>query len=220
MKATVKAVIFDFGNVLTLSPRPEEVLRLRELCRLPPELFTRLYGSLRLEFDRGTMAAGEYWSQMLQAGGLPPTPERIRSLLETDIRSWTRINRPMLRWSERLRRQGFSTAILSNMPREILVHLRRSFPWIQDFAAQVFSCDVGLIKPEPGIFAHCLSLLNLEPAETLFLDDNPENAAAATRLGMHALVYRSLQECARQIDEGFDLPGPEGQALPVEVAEE
>ncbi|ABF45411.1 HAD-superfamily hydrolase subfamily IA, variant 3 [Deinococcus geothermalis DSM 11300] len=51
----------------------------------------------------------------------------------------------------------------------------------------VASCTAGVHKPEPGAFEYALTRLGL-PAETvLFVDDRPENVAAARALGLQAV---------------------------------
>ena len=39
------------------------------------------------------------------------------------------------------------------------------------FDVEVFSCEVGLVKPEPAIYARCVQALGVLPAECLFVGD-------------------------------------------------
>lgn len=50
----------------------------------------------------------------------------------------------------------------------------------------VASCTLGVHKPDPGAFLHATSLLDVQPAEVLFIDDKLENVEAALALGMRA----------------------------------
>src|SRR5262249_28226766 len=47
----------------------------------------------------------------------------------------------------------------------------------------VFSCEVGLAKPEPAIYRLACERLDVTPAESVFIDDSPENVDAAVALG-------------------------------------
>ena len=52
--------------------------------------------------------------------------------------------------------------------------------------ARVYSCDIGVIKPDRRMYAAALEALNA-PAETcLFVDDKADNLAGAMALGIHA----------------------------------
>jgi putative hydrolase of the HAD superfamily len=217
MKQSVKAVIFDFGGVLSLHPRAAETRRMSAACGLAPEAFIRMFRELRPEYDRGTMSAADYWSRLLSAAGHAPERGLIVSLQAMDLASWTHARRPMVRWARRLRRGGWATAVLSNMPRELVAPIERRFRWLSEFAPRIYSCEVGRNKPEPAIFALCLSRLGLEAREALFLDDHPDNVAAARRLGLHALVFESPRQCALELAERFDLPELAPAPAPLET---
>jgi putative hydrolase of the HAD superfamily len=206
MKVKLQAVIFDFGHVLTLPPRPEHMAWLAERCGLGAEDFRRAFHELRPEVDRGTLPIPEFWTRMARRGGRTPDAELLRAMRERDLEAWTRPNRAMFAWAERLRQGGWATAVLSNMPPDFLPWLEQHFPEISRFHPAVYSCRVGLIKPEPGIYRYCLELLGLPAAEALFLDDMPGNVEAARGMGLHALQFRSMQALGRELAEGFALP--------------
>jgi putative hydrolase of the HAD superfamily len=206
MKQSVKAVIFDFGGVLSQHPRPAETRRMSASLGIDPEAFLRLFHELRPEYDRGRVSPGEYWDRLLNAAGRAPEGRLVASLQAMDLTSWTHVRRIVVRWASRLRRGGWATAVLSNMPRELMAAIERRFRWLSQFAPRIYSCQVGWNKPEPEIFKHCLSRLGLEAQEALFLDDHPDNVAAARRLGLHAVVFESPRQCARELAERFDIP--------------
>ncbi len=206
MKVKLKAVIFDFGHVLTLPPRPENQAWLAERCGLGQEEYLRAFHELRPEVDRGTWSLAEFWSRMIRRGGRTASAAELRELGEKDLEAWTRPNAAVFAWAAELRRGGWRTAILSNMPHDFMPLLREHFREVSHFAPAVFSCHVGLVKPEPGIFRHCLQLLDLPAGQALFLDDMPGNVAAARALGLHALQFHSVESSGAELAEGFALP--------------
>lgn len=209
MKVKVQAVIFDFGHVLTLPPRPENMAWLGERCGLGREEYLAAFHELRPEADRGTMSLPEFWERMARRGGRTVSGPLLRELAEKDLEAWTRPNPAMFAWAEELRRGGWRTAILSNMPPAFLPLIREHFPEAGRFSPAVFSCQVGLVKPEPGIFRHCLEVLGLPAEQTLFLDDMPVNVAAARGLGMHALEFHSVEVSGGKLAGQFELPAIE-----------
>jgi putative hydrolase of the HAD superfamily len=209
MKVKVKAVIFDFGHVLTMPPRPENMAWLAEHCGLGGEEFLRCWREMRPEVDRGTLSVPEFWTRMARRGGRRLEPELLREMGQRDLEAWTRINPAMFAWAEELRRGGWATAILSNMPPSFLPYLETHFPEVARFQPAVFSCQVGMVKPEPDIYRHCLQLLGLPASQTLFLDDMPVNVAAARSLGLHALEFHSVEASGGRLIEQFELPALE-----------
>jgi HAD superfamily hydrolase (TIGR01509 family) len=112
----------------------------------------------------------------------------------------------MVDWFRHLKRKGFATAVLSNMPADILKHILSVFPWLEEFDVQVYSCSVGSVKPEAEIYEHCLQALGLPPAEILFLDDAAENTAAAEKLGFNTLTFETPEKAQTVLDRDYDLP--------------
>jgi putative hydrolase of the HAD superfamily len=204
----ITTVLLDFGGVLGLPQDPVRVERMASLCGLSRELFMAAYGRDRLELDRGSVSAVEYWSAILEVGGLPPTTEMIERLEREDALGWTRINRPVLGWAAELRAAGYRTGILSNMPSEKLHYMRGSdeFRWIADFDAALFSCDYKMVKPEPGFYRLCLAKLGVRPEECVFLDDSERNVEGARAIGIHVLTFRSAREAAVELSRTWGLP--------------
>lgn len=192
-----RALIFDYGQVLSLPQNRERRRRMIELSGLEEERFLAGYRRHRLDYDRGVLPGERYWARVLgladgAAGGGFPDSGRLRELLEEDALSWMDLNGPVLRWALGLAEQGLPIAILSNMPREILTAMRASprFDWLERFTVRVFSCELGLVKPEPEIYRYCLAELGLGPGEVVFLDDDEGNVAGARRVGIETEHFR------------------------------
>ena len=54
------------------------------------------------------------------------------------------------------------------------------------------SYEMGVIKPDLRIYQMVIEATGIEPAETLFLDDNKDNLQAASTLGIHTRLTPSL----------------------------
>lgn len=50
-----------------------------------------------------------------------------------------------------------------------------------------YSHDIGLRKPESGIYQFVIDRQGLTPERAVFLDDRPENISAAAAVGLHAV---------------------------------
>ena len=82
------------------------------------------------------------------------------------------------------------------------------------FDATVFSCSVGLRKPDPRIYELACEQLGVEPAEAIFVGDGAnDELAGAQRLGMQAvLIHRAGED--PPWDEVRDWQGPRITAIP------
>ncbi len=100
-------------------------------------------------------------------------------------------------------RPRYRTAILSNSfvgarERE---QARYGFGDLCDLI--IYSHEVGMQKPEPGIYALTCTRLGLPPNEVLFLDDAEPCVAGARAYGMHAIRFHENAQAIAAIDAGL-----------------
>ena len=61
------------------------------------------------------------------------------------------------------------------------------------------SHEVGIKKPQRGIFEHALKELKLNADECVFIDNDEENIAAATELGFKAINFKNAEHLATEL---------------------
>lgn len=84
--------------------------------------------------------------------------------------------------------QGHKVYILSNFDKDSWYELKQMLPEFFDcFDGAVISSEVGRIKPDPALFSLLLENYDLDPAETVFIDDQKENLSAAQKLGIYPI---------------------------------
>lgn len=62
------------------------------------------------------------------------------------------------------------------------------------------SCYLNQRKPEPAIYRAALDILGVPPARVLFIDDRPENAAAAAAQGIHAIRFEGADALRNELN--------------------
>ena len=207
--SVIRAVILDYGDVISLPPDPAVIAEMVGFFKLPEERFREVYGSFRHAYDRGSLSAHEYWTSIGEEAGVDLTGSDIALLREADVKLWGRLNGAILRWADQLCAAGMKTAVLSNMHDDMVQHLRKNGEWTRRFDCLTLSSALHMAKPEREIFEHCLKSLNMDAREALFIDDREANVEAARAVGMRGIVaptYAQLQEKLRAI--GF-APLPE-----------
>lgn len=208
----LRAVIFDFGMVLTGLPDANAHAEMLRITGLEPERFEKFYWADRHAYDEGKLTGLGFWQKLVRDAGLSLPDSTIEELNRWDARMWTTVDPAMLAWQRQLKQDGILTAVLSNIGDSVHESLEREFDWLADFDALVWSYQLRVAKPEPAIFHYALKQLGTSAAETLFIDDKPANVEAARALGMKALVYTGLTKLRFDLlDQGFspELPLPE-----------
>lgn len=197
----IKGMIFDFGGVISLPQDSGYVERMLGLLGIEDrDAFHAVYMELRPAYDGGYMTAAAFWEAVTARFGCPPAP--LSTLIDLDVRSWTQINRDTLDFAAALRDHGIITAVLSNMNVDVLAYIEREFPWIRGFDHLVYSCDLGICKPQREIYEYCVSRMGLLPGECVFADDGPANVGAAGEYGIHAVLFEG-QESLKALKQGY-----------------
>ena len=151
----IRGLILDYGEVLCNRPAPGVMERMAEIARLDPERFAARYFQERGPYDRGDLTSADYWRRVAPAPAVLDD-RSIETLRRWDVEMWSDVNRQMAEWFHQVRAAGFRTALLSNMHRDMAEHARRSFDWLGNLDYVTLSCEVGMVKPEPGIYTHCV----------------------------------------------------------------
>lgn len=195
----IRAVIFDYGMVLSNPAVPSAHERLVVASGLSREILDQHYWANRHSYDLG-MTGREFWAKVASDAGTTFSPAQVVNLIESDVLMWTSVNEEMLAWVEALQDAGIRTAILSNMIWEILLHMQKRFGWLDRFDQLTWSCELGIAKPDPEIYRYTYEALEVPPEETLFLDDKPENIAGAQRLGMQGIQFTTVEQLRKEIE--------------------
>ena len=91
-------------------------------------------------------------------------------------------------------RPGVTVGVISNTNPIHVAWLDAHIPELDALDLVMMSSEVELLKPDPEIFTLALELLEVSPAQALFIDDLPENVDAARALGLSGIVHRSWAE--------------------------
>jgi putative hydrolase of the HAD superfamily len=206
----IRAVIFDYGEVLCHRPSEEEFRRMAKVFGAD-DAFPALWDKNRGAFDRGDITAEAYWMALAKDAGTEIDPEQLDQVCKWDIEMWGKANLEMVHWLRQLRQGGIKTGLLSNIHPAMIAYLRENFDWLKLFDFKTFSAEVRLIKPDPAIYEHTLRGLGVRAGETLFVDDREINVQAARELGIHALQFRSVTQLRRDL-EAMNFPILPGHA--------
>ena len=208
----LRAVVFDYGMVLSGPPDPEAHAALVRITGLAAERFESLYWSHRRDYDEGKLTGLAFWQKLARDAGLKLSSAALEELNEWDARMWTTENPAMVAWQLALKQRGMRTAILSNMGDTVHERMKREIGWLARFDVLVWSYELGVAKPDLAIYRYVLERLGTRAEETLFLDDRPVNVEAAAAMGMKGVVFSTVEQLRSDLlAQGFDgqlpLPG-------------
>jgi putative hydrolase of the HAD superfamily len=204
----IRAVIFDYGMVLSHPPEPSALNNLLTITGLDRGTFDGHYWTHRHAYDMGKLNGRTYWQHFAADAAIELTATDIERLIENDVLMWCTINEPMLAWAKSLADSGLRIGILSNMGEETLAYMRQEFGWLGDFHHHTWSCELGIAKPDPAIYTYTCEKLGVAPAEALFLDDKAENIRAAEEVGLVGIQFRNIEQLQAELESRGVLASP------------
>jgi putative hydrolase of the HAD superfamily len=210
-----QAVVFDFGGVL-FRWQPTVLIRqvLPHLARNDDEaraVAAQVFqsfgpGSDWAEFDRGSLPWEAVRDRIVARTG--HRADDVDALMQA-IPVHLAPVQATVDWLEALAAAGTRLYYLSNMPEPYAEHLVREHAFLKHFEDGVFSCHLKQIKPDDDIFHTAVARFGIDPARTLFIDDNVHNIATSSRLGWQAMHFEHAAQCQQAVrDAGWLLPSP------------
>ncbi len=94
---------------------------------------------------------------------------------------------------------GYQLYGLTNWSMETFPEARERFGILQMIDRYVVSGAEGLVKPDPRLFQVLLDRYGLKAEECTFVDDNPDNVAAACAMGMEGIVFHGAEELREEL---------------------
>jgi len=186
----IKAVLFDYGGVLTESGKVGGIQRaLGKVYGIDPASIEM--ADLHYRYIRGLMTEAQFFAELNHryAKDVPAT----RELFEAENSGFFAKCQPVYDLAARLRATGLKTGILSNIYPMSAKSLRAQ-GFYDRFDPVVLSCEEHVAKPELAIFETALKRLDLPGNEVLFIDDQERFREPAEALGLRFIVAESPQQ--------------------------
>ncbi|MBA3871135.1 MAG: HAD family phosphatase [Anaerolineae bacterium] len=195
---TIRAIVFDIGGVLEITPRIGVTEKWEAIFHLQAgELDKRLYevwkgGSI------GTITEADVHQQIGDI--LSIKAAQVNAFMDDTWKEYLgTLDVELANYFTKLH-QTYITAIISNSfvgarEKEIATY---HFDKMTELI--IYSHEVGIQKPDPRIFELACERLEIKPEEMIFVDDVEENIAAAQQLGIHGILHQNTAQTIAEIE--------------------
>ena len=203
----IRAVMFDFGGVISSSPF-DAFARLEAEHGLPPGFIrtvnaTNPHDNAWARLERGELGVEEFgpeWAEEARALGHEIDGRLVLERLGGEIR-------PQMVAAIKACRATYKTACLTNnfALAESLVSEEVAAVYAL-FDAVLESRVLGVRKPDPRFYELACAALGVEPDESVFLDDLGINLKPARALGMRTIKVTDPDQALAELERVLDHP--------------
>lgn len=194
----IKAVIFDWGGVISPGGSPDEAsVNLAELLQVPLAEAKRLFRVAADDLKRGKISEETFWSLLVDEHGTTVSSEQRKIWIGWDALAPSAAMKDHI---EDLKKRGYKVAVLSNTFPQA-VDTIRSHGGYKGFDAVILSSDEGHAKPDPEIYQLVLDRLELKGEECIFVDDQQKCLdPAVTLFGMQIVLAVSPDQTVESVN--------------------
>ena len=199
MSQKIKAIIFDFGNVL-LEWDPRHLYRRYFETEEAMEQFLHEveFMEWNLQQDKGRPfdeGIAELSKQFPHYAGL------IQAYYDNWIHSIGDSLVETIEILKRLKNAGYSIYGLSNWSAETFPIAREKYDFFNLLDDIVISGQIGIVKPDPEIFEIMLKKIGRPASECLFIDDAIANVEQAKNMGFVTIHFKSPGQLDQELHQ-------------------
>ncbi len=193
----IKAIIFDYGNVIH---KWDNDIFLKELMRLSGKDYDYVANitfnqSLYNKLETGEISDINFFKKIKDELNLKISQDEFFKLFSSkllqEIKTTINIIKKL--------KKDYKIALLSNTNKidfDYIIKKSEVFPL---FDTVTLSFKVGYAKPKREIYLDALNKLNLRPDECVYIDDIKEYSDAASKLGIHGIYYTSYKNLIKEL---------------------
>lgn len=198
----IRAVLFDAGNILYTRPRRKSVYDafFTDLGLPAPDLSTPEMKALKRESHAGNISEDAYYDAVMTRLGVTESEDLAtgrkafrEAMLDFEFTDGVA---PTL---HRLKAQGVKLGIVTNTYNAT----REKLGWFKTIGIEQIwdsfatSCELNIVKPDPGIYMAALDPLEIAPDEAAFVGHAQHELDGAKRLGMTTVAFNRDDETVR-----------------------
>ena len=188
----IKTLFLDIGGVLlTNGWGHESRQKAARAFEFDYDEMNHLHEFIFNIYEIGKISLDEYLNTVLFYQPRAFTKEDLISFMFSESKQLPH----MLEWLVDWKRTQNSVKIISinNEGKELNDYRIKKFGLHRCFDAFISSCEVGMRKPDPGIFQLALGIAQVSTQECLYFDDRPMLVEAAKKVGLPSLHHTGFE---------------------------
>lgn len=196
--ADIEFIYFDLGNVILKFDHEIGCRQIAQISGVAPETVRAAMFDSGLEdrFESGLIDGDEFHEEFCRLSGSKPAKQELM-LAASDIFTPNLTIFPLI---AQLRAAAFPIGVLSNTCFAHWDFVQSRYLVLREFfLSYVLSYEQRSMKPDGKIYQQAIETAGCPASKCFFVDDRVENVAGAKQAGIDAVLYRSVNELAKEL---------------------
>jgi putative hydrolase of the HAD superfamily len=192
----IKAVLFDVGGVLHESDTAVGDDLQQELGLTSIQI-KEIWADQIFRMGKGKLDEPAFWEELKEKYDIRqvnPSEHLLSRAFARELKQNTRV----LDIARNIDQAGLKTAVLSDT-NALHAKVLENAGSYEPFKYRFLSHELGMRKPDPRIYKKALSVLEVRPEESIFIDDNSDNVVAAEKLGINGIVFKDTNQFVAEL---------------------
>lgn len=185
MKRRIKILFSDIGGVLLTNGWGHESRKAAaKKFNIDYEEMDLLHDFIFNVYEMGKITLDDYLNTVVFNKKRDFTKEEFKQFMFAQSKQLPEMLPWMIDWKQK--HENIKVISINNEPKELNEYRIKTFKLHDFFDAFISSCEVGMRKPDPGIFQLALGIAQARPEECIYFDDRFMLVEAAKKTGIRA----------------------------------
>lgn len=180
----IKVIVFDFAGVVIIHP-------LRSWFE-KHNLDKNIYRNITKKWDTGEIDEDESFTYLSTHAGIPKDKIYVTIFKQVIFKHDT------IEVIKKLKKT-YKIVLFSNNISSIVKRMLKENNLLNLFDEIIISSDHGLVKPDKAYYQKMLTILNVNPSEVIFTDDQQESVDAGNELGIQSFLFTNAKDLEKDL---------------------
>ncbi len=192
----IKTLIFDWGGVLTVGKHTSSIIRILEM-KYNLKNICSFIDRLTILIDSGEITFEKYCNDLNNEFGTNISVDEMKDIFQKAIIP----NHEMIDLVKKLK-VCYKIILLSNNNQPTIDILKNEHKQMLDlFEKTYFSAELKMRKPSKNLFDLVLKDSDLNPNESIFIDDKEKNIMASEKIGIKGILFSGIKNLEKELAE-------------------
>jgi putative hydrolase of the HAD superfamily len=195
----ITTLFFDIGGVC-LTNGWDNVRREKSARHfsIDYEEMEKRHDPLFMKFEKGKLSLDKYLDEVVFFRRRNFSKEEFIEFMYSQSRAF---NSTLKILQQLVKQNKYLLATINNESLELNQFRINKFKLYKYFKSFFSSCYMGVRKPEPKIYYKAVHILQKDPGECLFIDDNKENFQSAKTFGLNTILLNKPGELREKLEK-------------------